>query len=258
MPSILVQNVSIDFPVIGTGARSFRHTAFAKASRFRPSRVGGQVIESESTMSVVRALDSINFSLSSGDRLGLMGPNGAGKTTLIRALAGIYEPVTGHLDVEGKRIPMFDINIGLDDEATGYENIYIRGLIMGLSAKRIDHKTAEIAEYSGLGDYLNMPIRTYSAGMVLRLMFAIATSIEGDIVLMDEWLAVGDAQFREKTQARLMGIAESAGILVLASHDMGLLKNICNLGLHIEGGKVKRFGPINEVLSGLAESNKVH
>ncbi len=251
MSSIVADEICIDFPVVGTGSRSFRSTALAKAATFRASRVGGRMIESRSAVTVVRALDKVSFRLSKGDRLGLVGPNGAGKTTLIRTLAGIYEPSGGRLRIDGKRIPMFDINVGLDDEATGLENIYIRGLIMGLDASVIDAKTQEIAEYSELGSYLDMPIRTYSTGMMFRLLFAIATSIEGDVVLMDEWIAVGDAAFRAKTQARLRKITESAGILVIASHTPELLLEVCNLGLYLDGGRVKAFGPIAEVLAEL-------
>jgi ABC-2 type transport system ATP-binding protein len=146
-------------------------------------------------------------------------------------------------------VPMFDIGLGFDDEGNGYENIYIRGLIMGLTREQIAAKMPEIAEFSELGGYLDLPVRTYSAGMSLRLMFAIATSLEGDIILMDEWLAVGDAEFRHKANARLRKLTEGAGILVLASHDMSLLRETCTLGMHIEAGKVRNFGKIGDVIA---------
>ena len=148
---------------------------------------------------------------------------------------------------------MFDIGLGLDEEGSGYENIYIRGLILGLAPKAIASKVEEIAAYSELGKFLEMPIRTYSEGMRLRLVFAIATSIEGDIILMDEWIAVGDANFRRKTHERLRDKAFGSGIVVLASHDTSLLREMCNVGLHIESGTVKRFGPLEEVLTSLEQ-----
>jgi ABC-2 type transport system ATP-binding protein/lipopolysaccharide transport system ATP-binding protein len=215
------------------------------------SRVGGNVSKSDGSFQLVRALENISFSLKEGDRLALVGPNGAGKTTLIRVLAGIYEPSYGDLEVVGRRVPMFDIGLGLDEEASGYENIMVRGLILGLSPKEIAERTAEIAEFSELGAYLELPIRTYSSGMLLRLMFAIAVTINGDIILMDEWIAVGDASFRLKTHARLQEITAKSGIVVLASHDMEMLRETCNLGLHLEGGRVRGFGKLDDVLAEL-------
>lgn len=244
MPQIAAENVCVDFPIPSAGAHSLRNAALFKATK-----IGGRMVEGTASVKLVRALDGVSFTLSDGDRVGLIGHNGAGKTTLIRALAGIYEPSVGTLHVTGNQIPMFDIGLGLDEEASGYENIYIRGLIMGLSAKEIARKREEIAEFSELGPYLDLPIRTYSAGMMLRLMFSIATSVEGDIVLMDEWIAVGDADFRRKAHERLQEITSRAGIMVLASHDLALVTDTCNLGLHLEGGRVRKFGPIEEVLA---------
>ena len=199
----------------------------------------------------MQALDEISFSLKQGDRLGLVGHNGAGKTTLIRVLAGIYEPTRGSLRVVGRNVPMFDIGLGMDEEASGYENIRTRGLILGLSPEEIEERVPEIAEFAELGDYLELPIRTYSSGMLLRLVFSIAASIHGDIILMDEWIAVGDAQFRKKTHDRLQQITQRSGIVVLASHDFGLLRETCNLGLYLDGGRVRAFGALDDVLKEL-------
>lgn len=243
MTSLVAENVCVDIPIISRRAQSLRTVAIAKARK-----VGGQMVDGSTNVAVVRALDNINFTLRDGDRLALVGPNGAGKTTLIRVLAEIYAPTSGQLIRQGSLVPMFDINIGFDDESTGYENIYVRSLMAGRSPKDIAAKSEEIAEFSGLGDYLNLPIRTYSSGMLLRLMFSIATSIRGNIVLMDEWLAVGDAEFRVKANARLREITSEAGILVIASHDPTLLRSLCNMAMRIESGRVSAFGPINEVL----------
>lgn len=246
MSRILVESVSIDFPLTSARDRSLKNTALS-----RVTKIGGRVVDRAET-SVVRALDSVNFTLKDGDRLGLYGPNGAGKTTLIRTIAGIYAPTYGRLVVEGRLLPLFDIVTGVDEESTGYENIFIRGLIMGLSEKEIKAKTAEIAEFSELGFYLDFPIRTYSTGMMLRLMFSIATAVPGDIILMDEWLTVGDQQFKFKAQERLIAMTEQTGILVLASQEERMLRQFCNVALRLEGGRVVQFGPVDEVLGAAA------
>jgi ABC-2 type transport system ATP-binding protein/lipopolysaccharide transport system ATP-binding protein len=246
MPLIEAKHIGIEFPVAPPNARSFRHLALRTASR-----VGGRVSKNAGSFQFVQALDDISFSLQQGDRLGLVGHNGAGKTTLIRVLAGIYEPTRGSLRVVGRNVPMFDIGLGMDEEASGYENIRTRGLILGLSPQEIDDRIPEIAEFAELGDYLELPIRTYSSGMLLRLVFSIAASIHGDIILMDEWIAVGDAQFRKKTHDRLQDITMRSGIVVLASHDHGLLRDTCNLGLYLDGGRVHAFGPLEDVLKEL-------
>lgn len=246
MPLIEARNVGIEFPVAPPNARSFRHLALRTASR-----VGGRVHKNDGSFQFVQALDSVSFSLARGDRLGLVGHNGAGKTTLIRVLAGIYEPTSGSLRVVGRNVPMFDIGLGMDEEASGYENIKIRGLILGLTPEEIEARVSEIADFAELGDYLQLPIRTYSSGMLLRLTFSIAASIHGDIILMDEWIAVGDAQFRKKTHDRLLDITARSGIVVIASQDHRLLLDMCNLGLYLQGGRVRAFGPLEDVLKEL-------
>ncbi len=244
MASITAENVTVDIPILSLRARSLRTIAIAKARA-----IGGRIVDDGSHATVVRALDQVSFSLKQGDRLGLVGPNGAGKTTLIRVLADIYAPTSGTLERRGTLIPMFDIGIGFDGEATGYENIELRGMMMGLSKAEISRRIDEIAEFSELDDYLDLPIRTYSAGMTLRLMFSIATSVEGDIILMDEWVSVGDEAFQKKAQKRMSEIVGRAGILVIASHDPHTLLRHCNLGMRLEKGRVTDIGPIADVLS---------
>jgi ABC-type polysaccharide/polyol phosphate transport system ATPase subunit len=243
MPSIVVENLTIDIPVLSLRARSLRTIAVAKARA-----IGGKIIDSGTHVSVVRALDQISFTLGKGDRLGLIGPNGAGKSTLIRVLADIYAPSGGAIKRQGTLIPMFDIGIGFDQESTGYENIFLRGMMMGLTRQEIAARTDEIAAFSELGEYLDLPIRTYSAGMTLRLMFSIATSVSGDIILMDEWISVGDESFQNKAQQRMLEITGKAGILVIASHDPNTLRQHCNLGMRLEKGRIADFGPIERVL----------
>jgi ABC-type polysaccharide/polyol phosphate transport system ATPase subunit len=243
MPSIVVESLSIDIPVVTIRSQSLRTVVMAKALA-----IGGNIIDSGTRISVVRALDQISFRLGVVDRLGLIGSNGAGKSTLIRVLADIYAPSAGKIERQGTLIPMFDINIGFDNEATGYENIFLRGMMMGLTRREIADRTDEIAAFSELGEYLDLPLRTYSAGMTLRLMFSIATSVTGDIILMDEWIAVGDESFQKKAQKRMLEITGNAGILVIASHDPSTLLQHCNLGMRLEKGRVVDFGPIAEVL----------
>ncbi|MGT2440287.1 ABC transporter ATP-binding protein [Bradyrhizobium betae] len=246
MPLIEARNICITFPVAPPNAQSFRHLALRASSR-----VGGRVFKNEGSFRFVQALEDVSFTLGRGDRVGLIGHNGSGKTTLIRVLAGIYEPTKGSLRMVGRSVPMFDIGLGMDEEASGYENIRIRGLILGLTPEEIEERVAGIAEFAELGDYLELPIRTYSSGMLLRLVFSIAASIHGDIILMDEWIAVGDGQFRKKTHDRLLDITNQSGILVLASHDHAILRDLCNLGLYLEGGRVRAFGPLEDVLKEL-------
>ena len=243
MARLILENVNVDIPIPSMRARSLRTVAIAKARA-----IGGQIINSGTEISVMRALENVSFSLKDGDRLGLVGPNGAGKTTLIRVLSDVYQPTAGVYRREGTLVPMLDLNLGFDDEATGSENIFMRGLMIGLSRKEIESRVEEISAFSELGEYLGLPLRTYSQGMRLRLMFAIAVTVSGDIVLMDEWISVGDESFKHKAQERLQEVIGRAGILVIASHDNAILRENCNLALRLEKGRITAFGPINEVI----------
>lgn len=243
MARLILENVNVDIPIPSMRARSLRTSAIAKVRA-----IGGQIINSGTDISVVRALENVSFSLEDGDRLGLVGPNGAGKTTLIRVLSDVYQPTAGVYRREGTLVPMLDLNLGFDDEATGSENIFMRGLMIGLSRKEIESRVEEISAFSELGEYLDLPLRTYSQGMRLRLMFAIAVTVSGDIVLMDEWISVGDESFKHKAQERLKEVIGRAGILVIASHDDAILRENCNLALRLEKGRITAFGSIDEVL----------
>jgi lipopolysaccharide transport system ATP-binding protein len=186
----------------------------------------------------------LSFNIKKGERVGLMGHNGSGKTTLLRVLAGAYEPVSGYLKVKGRIASLLDINLGMDVDATGYDNIFLRGIMMGLTPSEIRAKTDDIAEFTELGEYLDMPVRTYSTGMQLRLAFAVSTSVDADIVVMDEWLSVGDAAFNEKAARRLKGFVDNASILVIATHSEELLKSVCNRAFKMEHGQIiEEFDP---------------
>jgi ABC-2 type transport system ATP-binding protein len=243
MAEFALENVGVEFALYETSARSLKKVAFRTA-------VGGLIGQSDkSSHTIVTALSDITLSLRDGDRVGVIGPNGSGKTTLLRVLAGIYHPTSGRFARTGNCVPLLDLGRGTEDDATGRENILLRGLFMGLTRDQIQEQTSQIAEFSGLGDFLGLPLRTYSAGMVLRLLFSIATSIHPDILLMDEWIAAGDAEFRDRANQRLNDMVGRSKILVLASHNFDLLRGMCNKGLLLQGGKLARIGGIEEILA---------
>jgi lipopolysaccharide transport system ATP-binding protein len=230
---IRAQNVIVEFPIYNASHRSLRKSLMRATT-------GGRVAADAAKRVTVRALDDVTFEFKPGDRIGLVGHNGAGKTTLLRVLAGVYAPVSGTLDVRGRIVSLIDLSLGMDHEATGYENIFLRGIMMGIRPKEIEKKLDAIAEFSELGeDFLNMPVRTYSSGMLLRLAFAVSTSIHADIVLMDEWLSVGDASFNEKATERLSQVVENSSILVLASHSTALVEKMCNRILTFQHGRIE-------------------
>jgi ABC-type polysaccharide/polyol phosphate transport system ATPase subunit len=239
---LTLENVGIDYPIYHSSSRSIRKHLGLSAF------VGGRIESASSSVTVVQALRGISLDLRPGDRVGLVGPNGAGKTTLLRVLAGIYHPTVGRVTCIGHRMPLTDISVGHDDEATGYEMILMRGLMLGLKRAEIEAKVDEIAEFSELGDFLALPIRTYSSGMALRLFFSIATSIAADILLMDEWIAAGDETFMKKANARLQALVDRAQIIVMASHSRPTLQRICTRGVLLDGGRMKLEGSLDDVL----------
>ncbi len=205
---------------------------------FIHAATGGLLAKDASEKITVKAIDNLSFDISEGDRVGILGHNGSGKSTLLRAMVGAYEPTLGSIQVTGKVASMLSITLGMDMDATGYENIFIRAAIMGMKPKEIEPLVQEICDFSELGDYIYMPVRTYSSGMAMRLAFAVSTSVTSDIVLMDEWLSVGDADFSKKAQNRLERMVDSAKILVIASHDSKLVKKNCNKIINLEHGRM--------------------
>ena len=197
---------------------------------------------------MVQALRNISFTLRSGDRLGLVGSNGSGKTTLLRALSGIYQPTVGSLSMEGRLTSLLDPGLGMNMDLTGRENIRLRGFFLGLPAAEIVRLEADVEDFSELAQFLDLPVRSYSSGMVVRLAFAMATAFPPEILLMDEWILAGDAAFMEKAKARVEGMVRHADILVLASHSASILAEWCDRLIWLEGGQIKSDGLPIDVL----------
>ena len=244
MASIIANNVTIDFPIYGTGHRSLRQTLFG--------RTGGLIRhegQGRQQRVVVRALDDVSFTLRNGERLGLIGHNGAGKSTLLKVLAGVYWPDLGSIHVEGRVSPLFSSSPGLDPDDNGYENIKTCGMFLGMSFEEINRKLPDIAEFCELGEYLELPVRTYSTGMVTRLGFALATAIDPDILLLDEGLAAGDARFAVRAESRMHALIQRSRILVLASHSDALIKSMCNRAILMEKGRLIEIGPVDDIIN---------
>jgi ABC-type polysaccharide/polyol phosphate transport system ATPase subunit len=246
------RDIHIEFPLYGQRHRSLRNFFIPRAlvaRRAMPGAVGGAIEAELSGKVVIKAIDGLSFSLREGDRLGIMGHNGAGKTTLLRMLAGVYEPTRGDLSVNGAVTPMFSLSDGMDPDATGYENIWLRSAVLGFGRDFTERHVDDIAEFSELGDYLDMPVRTYSSGMFVRLGFAIATSLDPQILIMDEMIGAGDAKFFSRAEARLKQMIERTGILVVATHSPQILKTWCNKGMLLNHGVLAHFGTIEETLA---------
>ncbi len=235
-----VTGLSVFFPLYHGTNRSLKKTVFAAAA--------GRLAQDRKQRVVVQALRDISLSLRSGDRLGLIGGNGAGKTTLLRTLAGIYEPVTGRLAVTGSVHALLDPQLGMNPDLTGRENILLRGLYSGLPRSEMERLEADVREFAELGEFIDLPVRIYSSGMVVRLGFALATAIRPQILLMDEWFLAGDAEFMEKARMRLEDMVRGAEILVLSTHSMEAVEKWCGRVLWLEHGRIREDGPTIRVL----------
>ncbi len=235
MTLVRVSNVTVEFPIYEANARSLRSTVMRAAT-------GGVLAEDAGHHVVVRALDRVSFELHEGDRVGLVGHNGSGKSTLLRVLAGVYEPVSGSVHVQGTVASMLNVWLGMNIDATGLENIYLRARVLGMRRHEVDAMVSEIEAFAGLGDYIHMPLRSYSSGMMMRLAFAVSTSVNADLVLMDEWLSAGDASFTHKAQERLHDMLDRTKVLVVASHNEALIRRSCNKIMRLEHGCITDFG----------------
>lgn len=235
MTAIILDQVSVDYPIYGAGSRSLKKSLLSIGTGSRISRDARDRI-------TVHALRNLSLTIAEGDRVGVVGPNGAGKSTLLRTIAGIYEPAQGSVQVNGKITTLFSLNVGIEQEATGYENIVLRGLAAGLNRQEIEEHVEDIANFTELGDYLNLPLHTYSAGMRMRLAFAISTAVDPDILLMDEWVGAGDARFMAKAQKRLNTRIDNARVLILASHNSNLLGRVCTKIIELKDGRIHQSG----------------
>ena len=240
-------NISVDFPLYHSDSRSLKKTIMGKAA--------GRFGRDQKHRPVVQALRNMSFSLRSGDRLGLIGSNGSGKTTLLRALSGIYQPTVGSLSMEGRLTSLLDPGQGMNMDLTGRENIRLRGYFLGLPRPEIDRLEADVEDFSELAQFLDLPVRNYSSGMVIRLAFAMATAFPPEMLLMDEWILAGDAAFMEKAKARIEGMVRHADILILASHSSSILAEWCNRLIWLENGQIKADGMPIDILKGYLPRN---
>ncbi len=238
-PRIDIVDAAVDFPIFDAKTRSLKKAVLGRA--------GGR-IGTDSKVPIIEALRDITLSLRRGDRVALVGHNGAGKSTLLRLMSGIYEPTRGRAIVQGKVAPVFDLAVGMDPEISGLDNILIRGLFLGMTRKQMEARVDDIASFTELGDYLSMPLRTYSTGMRIRLALGVVTSIDPEILLLDEGIGAVDAEFLAKARARLFELVERSGILVFASHSDEFLADLCDTAVWLEHGTVREHGPLREVL----------
>lgn len=234
-----MQNLYLDYPLVGVSNHSLKNRILGAAT--------GGLISSGAGVSIVNALQNIIFSLKEGDRLGLVGHNGAGKSTLLKTLAGVYEPTAGSVTTQGKIVSTLNLSLGMEGEATGIENIIIRGLMLGMKRSEIQEKMADIAAFTELGEYLNMPVRIYSSGMATRLAFGTVTAMNSDILLMDEVIGTGDVTFIEKAEQRLNQFINRTKIVVLASHSESVIRQFCSRALLLERGEMIAIGTTDEI-----------
>lgn len=247
MARIELEQLSLTFRV--RQERTIRLKDFILKRMFLPSR---------NPFMEVRALQDINLRIEQGERVGILGHNGAGKSTMLKLLAGIYQPTNGRRFVEGRISSLFDIALGFEGEANGWENIAYRSYLQGETPASVRAKREAIAEFSELGDFLNMPVRYYSAGMMVRLAFSIATAIEPEILLVDEVLSVGDLAFQNKARERMREMMAKAHLMVVVSHDLKSLAQICNRAVWMDHGRIKMVGGCAEVITAYRSSVQVH
>jgi ABC-type polysaccharide/polyol phosphate transport system ATPase subunit len=241
MALIDLRGVGLDFPIYDSRARSFKQAITDLGGRLSRKDGNGRI--------TIEALRDITLSVRPGERLGVIGRNGAGKSTLLKVMAGVYEPPLGRAEISGRVASLLDMTMGMDSEATGYENIVIRGVFLGMTFAEARSKIPEIEAFTELGSYLSLPLRTYSSGMMVRLAFAIATAGDADILLADEVMGAGDASFAQKARERLKSAIERAKILVVATHDEGVIASLCTRAIVLSGGKVSFDGPAQDAIA---------
>ena len=242
MTLIQLKNAGVEFQIHNSNTRSLKNRIINAAT-------GGKITAGLNGRTVVRALNDISFELKEGDKLGLVGHNGSGKSTMLRLLSGVYAPTSGSAIIKGKVGSLIDISLGIDPEATGRENIFLRAALLGMSKTEVADKIEDIIEFTELGNFIDLPLRMYSSGMHMRLAFAVSTVMRPDILLMDEWISVGDEGFKLKAENRLNETVNQTKVLVMASHSKEILEKTCNKILWLEHGSVKMLGETSEVLA---------
>lgn len=242
MAHIVLDKASVELAVYNARGRAL------KSELLRRTVGGGLQDDRDRSVQIVKALDEVSFEARDGDRIGIIGGNGAGKTTLLRVLSRVYPPTSGHAVVKGRISSLIDLSMGMDTDATGYENIEMRGIMLGLDRRQARALIPDIEEFSELGEFLSLPIRTYSTGMMLRLAFAVSTAVRPDILIFDEIIGVGDAAFAQKAEKRLLSMIEKASIMFLASHDPNTIRRFCTRTLWLKGGRLMMDGAPDEVL----------
>lgn len=247
MSYIKLNNISLMYPVYGSSSRNFKTALINLAT--------GGMIEKHNEIVHVKALNNISLSLSSGDKLALLGHNGAGKSTLLKTIAQIYAPSEGSIEINGSTSCLFDLMMGMDPEITGKENIVLRARIAGLTKKQAQDLICKVEEFAELGNFINMPFKTYSAGMQIRLAFGIITNIHAKIILIDEVINVGDQKFIKKAQEQIENLVNKAEILVLSTHDIHTAKKLCNKALWLNKGSLIKYGEINSIAEEFTQSN---
>jgi ABC-2 type transport system ATP-binding protein len=248
---ISARDLSLHYPIYDISSRSLKQMFMLRpiANVIRgASHVGGSIATGTSGTVVVRAIDGMSFEIVKGERIGLIGHNGAGKTTLLRTIAGIYEPTDGSLETAGRVMPLFNLMEGMMPDATGREFIRMRGILLGLEPHQLHALTEEVLAFCELGSYIDMPARTYSTGMLVRLAFALSTSVTAEILLFDELIGAGDARFVTKAEERLKSFVERSNIVVVASHSRAILDQWCNRLFLLEHGKLIADGSVQDVL----------
>lgn len=238
MSHIILKDVCLDYKV--KKDIKFKDLVLGNRSESKFSKMSGD--------GIIRALDKINLELHDGDRLAIIGPNGAGKSSLLKVISEIYPISRGDITVSGSVATMFEMATGFDMDASGWENIRLRGIMLGLTPKEIEPKVQEIAEFSELGDYLDIPVKYYSSGMFIRLAFSVSTSVDPDILLLDEVLSAGDAGFVDKANKRINEMMKSAKILVLVTHSMDSAIKFCNKAILLKQGEILKFGNPQKVV----------
>lgn len=241
MARISLSGVSIDFPIYHASARSMRRFALGKAL--------GRNLDLSGAVASVRALRDVDLDVREGDRLALVGANGAGKSTLLRTMAGVYEPVRGTVVRTGRLCALLSLGMGLNMESTGRDNIALLAMHLDIPPRDIRPHVEEIVEWTELGPFIEAPLRTYSAGMISRLAFAVSTAIAPEILLLDEWLGIGDSDFQQKAYQRMAAFVGGSSLLVLASHSTELLEAWCNRAVRLDSGRIVADGPVSELRS---------